>query len=241
MYDEFSAGTTRYQLNLLYLLDTSGSMIDEPINQLNLAMEDAIKVAEEAALEKEVQLLIRVIEFNNDAKWIFGDTKYGVEHIDWVPLSASGGTNTASAIKLAQSVMHREFLGERNFKPIVILISDGLSNDPQSTLEAISELKSSLKSSTNVSKDKIIRIAIGVQDANKEELISFASVGTIISENSVETDIPFVFNIDKIDLLKDILKQATVSSINSCLNAGVDETDQEVKLDLRKEDTDWAE
>ena len=28
MYDEFEAGTTKYQLNLIYLLDTSGSMYD---------------------------------------------------------------------------------------------------------------------------------------------------------------------------------------------------------------------
>ena len=61
MYDEFEAGTTKYQLNLIYLLDTSGSMYGEPINQLNVAMAEAIQVAEEAAMEKEVQLILRVL------------------------------------------------------------------------------------------------------------------------------------------------------------------------------------
>ena len=82
MYDEFEAGTTKYQLNLIYLLDTSGSMYGEPINQLNVAMAEAIQVAEEAAMEKEVQLLMRVVEFNSVAKWLIGDTRQGVEHID---------------------------------------------------------------------------------------------------------------------------------------------------------------
>ena len=67
MYDEFEAAPTKYQLNLIYLLDTSGSMYGEPINQLNVAMAEAIQVAEEAAKEKEVQLLMRVVEFNSIA------------------------------------------------------------------------------------------------------------------------------------------------------------------------------
>ena len=64
--------TTEQQLNLTYLLDTSGSMIGEKINQLNLAMQEAVDVAEETAVEREVKLRMRVIEFNNGAKWICG-------------------------------------------------------------------------------------------------------------------------------------------------------------------------
>ena len=54
MCDEFSQVATKYQLNLIYLLDTSGSMYGEPINQLNEAMAEAVQIAEEAAKEKEV-------------------------------------------------------------------------------------------------------------------------------------------------------------------------------------------
>lgn len=222
MYDEFEAGTTKYQLNLIYLLDTSGSMIGEPINQLNVAMAEAIQVAEEAAKEKEVQLLMRVVEFNTVAKWIIGDTRHGVEHIKWRPLKANGGTDTAGAIDLARSVMHREFLGERNYRPVVILITDGASNDPQSTLQAIAKLKASLKSSTNPNKDKITRIAIGVTGANQKELINFASVGNIENDDgTVKENVPFVFRIDDIQKLKGLLKGVTVSSIASSIGGGV--------------------
>ena len=216
-------GTTKYQLNLIYLLDTSGSMYGEPINQLNVAMAEAIQMAEEAANEKEVQLLMRVVEFNSTARWIFGNTQQGVEHIDWVPLTAGGCTDTEGAIDLARSVMHREFLGERNYRPVVILITDGVSDDTQRTLAAIENLKSSLKSSKNPNADKITRIAIGVSGANQHELTSFASVGNIEVDGDTQQNVPFVFNVDDISLLKSLIKSVTVSSIASSIGAGAGE------------------
>lgn len=221
MIDEIDGGTTKYQLNLIYLVDTSRSMYGERINQLNVAMAEAVQVAEEAAMEKEVQLLMRVVEFNSVAKWIFGDTRQGVEHIDWVPLNANGGTDTAGALDLARGVMHREFLGERNYRPVVILITDGASNEPQKTVEAVARLKASLRSATDPSKDKIMRIAIGVADANQTELVNFASLGNIEREDGIDKNVPFVFNVDDIGLLKGLLKSLTVSSIMSSIGGGV--------------------
>lgn len=244
MVDKISGSTTKYQLNLIYLVDTSGSMYGEPINQLNVAMAEAVQVAEEAALEKEVQLLMRVVEFNSTARWLIGDTRQGVEHIDWKPLTANGGTNTAGAIDLARGVMHREFLGERNFRPVVILITDGESNDPQQTVNAVAELKASLKSATDPNKDKITRIAIGVTGANQAELINFASVGTIERDNgTVEENVPFVFNVDDVGLLKSLLKGVTVSSIASSIAGGVGGgVDTPVITPVYEEDNkDWEE
>lgn len=219
--DEFDGVTTKYQLNLIYLLDTSGSMFGEPINQLNRAMAEAVQIAEEAARENEIQLIMRVVQFNSVAKWLIGDTRKGVEHIDWVPLDANGGTDTAGAIELARSVMHREFLGERNYRPVVVLITDGASNDPQKTIEAVAKLKSALKSSTDPNKDKIIRIAIGVTGANQDELTNFASVGNIVRDGgSKDENVPFVFNVDDVGLLKSLLKGITVSSILSSIADG---------------------
>lgn len=245
MTDEFSAGTTKYQLNLIYLVDTSGSMHDEPINQLNVAMAEAVQVAEEAAVEKEVQLLMRVVEFNTVAKWIFGDTRQGVEHIDWIPLNANGGTDTAGAIDLAREVMHREFLGERNYRPVVILITDAESDNRQKTIEAIARLKASLKSSTDPNKDKITRIAIGVNGADQIQLTDFASVGNIEREDgTVDEKVPFVFNVDDVGLLKGLLKGVTVSSIASSIGGGVGGNGDETPVitpQYEEDDGDWEE
>ena len=246
MTDEFAAGTTKYQLNLIYLVDTSGSMYGEPINQLNVAMAEAVQVAEEAAMEMEVQLFMRVVEFNSVAKWLIGDTRRGVEHIDWMPLNANGGTDTAGAIDLARGVMHREFLGERNYRPIVILITDGESNDSQKTVEAVAKLKASPKSSTDPNKDKITRIAIGVTGANQTELTNFASIGNIEREDgTIEKNVPFVFNVDEVGILKGLLKGVTVSSIASSIGGGVggDGDDTPVITPKYEEDDggDWYE
>ena len=52
-----------------------------------------------------------------------------MKHIDWKDLDANGGTDTAGAIELATSVMQKQYLGMRNYRPVVILITDGESND----------------------------------------------------------------------------------------------------------------
>ena len=62
-------------------------------------MAEAIDVAEKTAEQMEVQLRIRVIEFNNEARWICGTNEMnGLRHIDWKPFTASGNTATADAI-----------------------------------------------------------------------------------------------------------------------------------------------
>jgi uncharacterized protein YegL len=238
MMNPMEEGTTEEQLNLTYLLDTSGSMIGEKINQLNIAMQEAVDVAEESAAEMEVQLRMRVIEFNNGAKWICGtDEMNGLDHIDWQPLSASGGTATADAIRLAKGLMSRKFLGTRNYKPVVILITDGESNSPADTVAAVNELKTSLKSTKNPNADKIIRIAIGVKGANQTELENFASVGNIIDEDgSTQENVPFVFPVDNISLLKSLLKNVTISSIASSIGAGTGEEQDLTTLDMTEDE-----
>lgn len=235
-------GTIKPALNIIYLLDVSGSMYGERINQLNVAMPIAIQAAEDAAIENEVDLYMRIAKFSDDAEWIFGATDKGVEHIDWVPLSPIRGTNTAAAIDLAQTVMHRKYLGIRNYKPVVILITDGESNVPSETMAATQRLKASLKSTTDANKDKIIRISIGVQEANRQELEGFASVGNIEHEDgTIDEMVPFVFTVDDLDALKGLLKGVTMSSIQSSLTAGTDGEIIDVIQPYEKIDKDWED
>ena len=236
----FEQGTTVPQLNLTYLLDTSGSMYGEKINQLNLAMQEAVDVAEEAAMEMEVQLRMRVIEFNTNAMWICKtDEMNGLGHIDWQPLNASGGTATAQAIRLAKGLMSRKFLGIRNYKPVVILITDGQSDNPAETVAAVNELKTSLKSTKDPNADKIIRISIGVTGANQTELVNFASLGNIIEEEGEKREnVPLVFPVDNVSLLKSLLKAVTVSSIASSVGAGTGD-DQDYTTEIDTTEDSW--
>lgn len=222
-----SHAVTKYTHNIIFLLDNSGSMIDEPINQLNAAMTEAIPAAAEAVLKMESDLRLRAIAFNTTARWIIGNEAQGESEVSWIPLTAEGGTNTAAAIDLAKGVMHREYLGTRNYKPVVILITDGESNSPADTIRATNDLKNSLKSSTDPNKDKVIRIAIGVKGANRIELEQFASTGNIMREDgSIEENVPLVFMCEDIALLKNLIMGVTVSSLTSTNGKDEDSEDE---------------
>ena len=212
-------------------------MTGERIDHLNAAMDEVARIAEEATKEQEVQLRMRVIQFSSTAQWIFGNTDHGVEHIDWIPLVAGGTTDTAGAIDLARSVMHRKFLGEINYRPVVILVTDGQSNDPVATCNAIARLKSSF----NSSKDVIIRIAIGVGNAHDpSKLTAFASVGHIESGDGLKENVPLVFNVDDINSLENFLKCVTVSSIYMNTIEDNGEYKPMVCLEFLEECDDWA-
>ena len=52
MFEEISPLPT---LNLIFLLDTSGSMTGERINHLNAAMDEVVRIAEAATKEQEIK------------------------------------------------------------------------------------------------------------------------------------------------------------------------------------------
>lgn len=176
MIDEFDYSLLKHELkhemNIVFLVDTSASMVGRKIEQLNEFMAEAVELTEKFTLNEEIRIRIpmRVIEFNAEAKWLYGDAKKGVDHIDWTPLHVNQNchTDTAKAIDLARSIMYRKFLGERQLRPIVVLVSDGLSDNLHKTIESIENLKCSLSG-------KVRLLAVCVGGANEEELISFAT------------------------------------------------------------------
>lgn len=177
MIDEFNHSPSELTMNIVFLVDTSASMDGHKIDELNYFMTEAVNLVEETSRKMEIRIPIRVIEFNSEAEWLFGNAENGVEHIDWIPLQANtcGYTNTSAAIDLVRSIMHRRILGERNLRPTVVLVSDSLGTDPQKTMEAIERLKCSLSIPLNPKKDKVRRISVCVDGTNEDELIAFSS------------------------------------------------------------------
>lgn len=244
--NDFSQGLTKEELNMIFLLDTSGSMTGERINQLNVAMSEALNALEAAAIKEEIQLTIRVIEFNNYADWIIGKAEEGIDisevASEWKDLTAkAAGTNTADAIHKACESMHTKYLGTRNFHPIVILITDGDSNSPAETRAATKKLKTALKSDKNPEKEKVQCIAVGVIDANHDELVDFASIGNIEhADGSIEEDVPMVFHVDNVYELANLLKGIAVSSIFSTI-AGDHENGKITVTEETDDEEDWEE
>ena len=208
--------------NIIFLLDTSGSMYGERINQLNYAMSETLNVLVEESFKQETDVYVRVLEFNSNVRWVMGSKEKGVAIEDaartWQNLAANGGTDTATAIEECLKSLKTDYIGIRNKKPIVILITDGDSNDRRAMESATDKLKVAM--SGNSGKEKIIRIAIGVQDYNAGELNYFASKGTIITDESETANAPFVFGVDETSKIVEVIKNVAVSSLRSSKQGG---------------------
>ena len=221
------SGVVRTSLNLFFLLDTSASMSingSQRINQLNAAMPIALSASRDVAAEKEVDVFVRIISFNSSAAWVMGSKEKGVPIEDacnkWRGLSAAGSTDTAAAIRLACTAMRAKYMGTRNYHPVVILVTDGNSNNRTETLNAIEELRNALSGGNPAKKDKVWRFAIGVEDNNEAELLDFAMLGTKEDEfgNELPND-PMVFKVDNVNNLVEVLKNVTMGAINSIRSA----------------------
>lgn len=207
------------ELNLILLLDNSYSMYDGRITQLNNSIpvlkNSLMKVAE----EEVVDLKIRIIAFSDDAVWKVGKVEQGedIKNVVWQDLDVVGGTSTPKAIREANKSLKKEFMGAHALRPVVILVTDGNCNPDEHTdyLSAIEEMKKKLAGNTG--KEKVTRIAIGVEDYNRDELIEFASEGLIRDVKQ-----PLVFEIDRAEDIGHVIEWVAVSSMYSSITGDDD-------------------
>lgn len=161
-------------VHLFVLLDTSASMAGSPIRQLNDGMSDLLNEICYYADRKEVVPLMHILSYGDEPRWLYGTSAtHGVSafQISWHDLPTTSGSNTAAAIEAIIEGLSLQQLGYHSYAPIVVLISDGRSNDPQRTLAAIQKLKNNQL--------HVIRVAVAPEDYNANELQAFASEGTI--------------------------------------------------------------
>lgn len=118
-------------LACVLLLDTSGSMVGDPINSLNQAIND---FKEQTSMDELAQkrVDIAVIEFNDSARVVQEFTP--LPQLQPVCLSASGCTAMGEGINLAiDKVKERNrfyaSMGTPCFKPWIFMITDGAPTD----------------------------------------------------------------------------------------------------------------
>lgn len=222
---------TKEELNLILLLDNSYSMVNGRIAQLNNAIPTIRNSLIRIADEECVDLKVRIIAFSDEAVWKVGTPEQGIDaaSIVWKDLDVIGGTSTPKAIREANRALKKEYLGAHALRPVVILVTDGYCNPEERPeyLKAIEEMKKCL--SGNTGKEKVTRIAIGVEDYNRQELAEFASMGMISDELQ-----PLVFEIDKATDLGKVINWVAVTSMVSSMTEAEDDV-----IDLG--DPDWGE
>ncbi len=122
---------SKIQLPIVFIVDTSESMAGQRILHLNSVLLELSNLVENITAECEIQLQMRLIEYNTEARWMVGDVEYGVENLALTPFcEALGGTNTVGALKLVRKVMSRRFLPPHSLWPIIFLIIAGSKHCP---------------------------------------------------------------------------------------------------------------
>ena len=222
--------TPKMHWPITFVVDTSGSMAGQRLSQLNTSLQEINALLESLAHQNEVQLSIRLIEFNTTARWLVGNLEFGVDHLDVYFSEATGITNTAEALRLARAVMTPRYIMARSLKPIVILITDGCSINQQETIEAIDELKTCPWGRRN----KILRVAYRIGDESIPELEMFAS-----SAN----DGSLVFKVDDLGHIQeaDLLKSVITSFCFSYVHDRVSPYDDDDQIPVISDDSEWED
>ena len=65
------------QWPIIFAVDTSGSMAGSRLSQLNEALQELTCMLEIVADQMEVELSMRLIEFNTEARWLVGGVRIG--------------------------------------------------------------------------------------------------------------------------------------------------------------------
>lgn len=207
---------TRDKIHLIIICDDSVSMSRYgSCAQVNNAIPKAIRAAIEGAKKHNAELDVRLVVFGSHAYYAIGSVENGVSGEQalesFKPLTGnSGNTNTAEAIDAIIPVMSSKILGTHAYNPIVLLLSDGGSNNPEETNAKSAELASCMVN------DTMVRTAIRLEKCRISELEAFASKGTIISsDGEAKENVPLVFPVKDINNLDNILESIVKSSIAS--------------------------
>lgn len=204
---------TKETLNLIMLLDNSGSMEGERINQLNKAIPVLKEKLIEIADNEMVDIKVRVISFSEFPNWEIGSEREGVDihSLSWKDIGTIGWTNTELAIREANKSLKKEYMGSHALHPVVILVTDGGCTGPHTEyLNEIEKMRNCLSGAN--SSEKVTRVAIGVKDYNRSELEEFASTGII-----KDSPQPLVFGVEKAEDLCKVINWATVTSMYSSI------------------------
>jgi len=131
---ENMGATARKILPVIYVLDTSGSMLNARISAVNQAMSETVDVLKDVSDKNPTaEIRIGVLQFASEATWVTPENELVyIDDFYWNNLGVAGTTNLKSALdELFNKLSRSEFLdNEVGYKlPVIIFMSDGEPDD----------------------------------------------------------------------------------------------------------------
>lgn len=241
-------------LNVIFMIDTSGSMSGEKINSINTAMPeivDELKDFENSPEGRRVEFRFAVISFDSNVRWDVTPPK-NLNDFSWQNLKANGMTSLGRACELVEEKLHvnSDFFSDvRTYlEPLIILLSDGEPNDDEWETKI-----EKLKKNKHFINGTVISIALPDIDKSGEDvLIDFCRKGNEMLYISVSDPkkIVTVLKIASISASKSMssggsMANNNVAAINVMADlqnglAGIDNVDFEcvAPTDLQPKDAD---
>ena len=177
--------TPRPIVNLFFLIDTSTSMKEGKIGQVNEAMANVIPIVNEISQDNaDAQIRISVLLFSSGAEWLYDEPKKP-ENFLWKDVTANGLTSLGEACYKLNKKLSRKDGGfmsvSNNYAPVIILMSDG---DPTDDFETgIAKLKHNKWFNIALK----FAIAIG-DDCNIDKLVQFTgNAESVIAVHDIRT------------------------------------------------------
>ena len=124
-------GIKKQELNLLFVIDNSGSMEGEKIGAVNNAIRDVMSIMPEIQEDtSDAEIKISALTFSETCKWVYTEPK-PISEFKWKDISTEGGTDYSRAYdELAKFLCKKENGGQMpdigGVAPIIILMSDGM-------------------------------------------------------------------------------------------------------------------
>lgn len=128
-------GIKKQQLNVIFVIDQSGSMSGEKIGAVNNAIRDVMSIMPEIQEDTvDADIMISALMFSDDTKWVYEGPK-SVADFKWKDISTIGATNYSKTFTELSKYLCKKSNGGQmpdigGVAPIIILMSDGMPTSP---------------------------------------------------------------------------------------------------------------